>query len=464
MSFSDRFSNVINTQINTSIGKVRGKTKNRLTDFVTGAVPNLSRKIPGAAGSFLQRELSKRVGDGVGQILGVLDISVDTKAKLTNPKIFQNGVNAAKGIWTQIENGNENVDDIVLPALEPLTLLSHTDIMLGMGDIRIADQAVPGDRQTSAPRYSPYAMDLFRLAPKHKFLFVTEFVFTGPYVDVGQGKTHKNEFALVIKDFERPKIKYEYEPSVNYYNFRTPIVKRVIHEPLMLKFLDDRQNVAMKFFHEYLKATHPLTSVAPESAAFYEDNGMNWNSPMNSASSSVLTEGERTIIKEIKVYHLYDFGAYMNVYHFTNPKVLEMNLDNWNMHESEGSELSAAFGYDGLFIELGIKVDKAEDQTIATLSNAGNYPMHPMQVADRQVMVQESRPVREIPAGPGLSVKNAMGTTQSAIDETQRMIRQMDEMGPNWQQVREQRIGDPAPDYILALDPNEDSIIPGEIE
>lgn len=379
MAFFDSFLSTVGNQVNTSISQVRTTTSNRLTGMITKSLPS-TNKIPGAAGAFLQREVIKRVGDGVNQVLDVLDIRQNTITALTNPKIYTNGINAAKGIWRQVENGETDPKKILGTTLEPLTLLKYTDIQANNNE-NTADVNTDSASIPTAPRYTPYAMDLFRLAPKHKFLFVCEFIFNEGYQDIGQGKTHKNEFALVIKDFESPKIKYEYEDNVNYYNFRTKIVKRITHDPLNIRFLDDRQNISMKFFHEYLKATHPVTSVAPESADFYEDNGMNWNSPMNSASSGVLLDDLRTIIKEIKVYHLYDFGAYMNIYHFTNPKILDINLDSWTMQESEGREISASFGYDATYIELGAEVDADEDALIATLSNAGQYPLHPMQTS-----------------------------------------------------------------------------------
>lgn len=421
MAFLDQFQSTVSNQANTSIGQVRNSTFQKLTGLITKAIPS-TNKIPGAAGSFLQREAVRQVGDGVNQVLDTLDIRQNTRTATTNPKIYNNGVNAAKGIWTQVNNGETDHNKILGASVEPLTLLKYTDLQVNAKDAGAADVTAPGSETVaSAPRYTPYAMDLFRLAPKHKFLFVCEFVFNEGYQYIGQGKTHKNEFALVIKDFERPKIKYDYEDNVNFYNYRTKIVKKIVHDPLTIRFLDDRQNISMKFFHEYLKATHPITSVAPESSDFYEDNGMNWQSIINSASSGVLAENLRTIIKEIKVYHLYDFGAYMNTYHFTNPKVLDMNLDNWTMHESEGSEISAQFGYDAVYIELGIKVTAEEDALIATLSNAGQYPMHPMQVAPSPGALPSTTGNSSDATGNGGAeqkpIKDEISDTKTVIDE-----------------------------------------------
>lgn len=451
MAFLDQFINTGVNQANTSITQVRTSTSQKLTKLITGALPG-TNKIPGAAGALLGREVTKRVGDGVNQVLSALDISTVTKAITANPKIYNNGAAAAKGIWTQVENGNTDVKNIVAGSLEPLTLLKYTDMQIQAGDNKGAEFADPKAADMSGKRYSPYAMDLFRLAPKHKFLFVCEFVFNGNYAEVGQGKTHKNEFALVIKDFEKPKIKSEYD-TVNYYNFRTPIVKKTTHDPLVIKFLDDRQNVSMKFIHEYLKATHPITAVGPESADFYEDNGMNWNSPMNSSSTAVLEDDLRTIIKEIKVYHLYDFGAKMNVYHFTNPKVIEMNLDNWNMHESDGSEITTVFGYDGLFIELEVPINQAENEVLGTLSNSGHYHLEPLQVEESQITVQPSKRVDARGIDPATAQSAAIGSAQAAISDVQRRAAAIRENADDW--VRQQeRANEVNPPPIDTNDPD----------
>lgn len=420
MSFFDTFQNTALNQTNTSITQVRTSTSDRLTRFIVGALPS-TNKIPGATGALISQTVTSKIGNGINQVLSAMAIPTNTKTQQTNPKIYANGENAAKGVWTQIENGNTNVPQITAGALEPLTLLKYTDMQVSAGE----DVAQVGNRSTSVPstkRYSPYAMDLFRYAPKHKFMFVCEFVFNEDYADIGRGSTHQNEFALVIKDFERPKIKSEYD-TVNYYNFRTPIIKKTLHEALTIKFLDDRQNVSMKFFHEYLLAAHPLVAIGPESADFYEDNGFNWNDPLNSSSTSVLKGDLKTIIKEIKVYHLYDFGAYMNIYHFTNPKIVEMNLDQWTMQDSESSELMASFGYDGMFVELSVKIDPTEDSVVATLSNAGHYPMHPLQVGDTSVPVQESRKVNDSRGIiPGASTGTKIGSSDQAAGEARKLL------------------------------------------
>lgn len=379
-----------NNAISSTIGEARSSVNIGLTNMVSKALPKLNQ-IPGVqrakqiVNGVIVSNLNsitassnplRRVGDGVRQVFDASGVPYDSPIARTAERVYNNGISAAKQLWDDVESGDFKVGDIVDRAQEPMSLLRYTH-----------DNALEATPDTVAPpqaRYSPYAMDLFRLAPKHKFLFVVEFVFNGGYDFIGQGPEHKNQFALVISDFERPKIKYEYEDNVNYYNFRTKIVKKVIHDPLTIKFLDDRQNLSMKFVHEYLKATHPLTAVQPGSAQFYEDNGMNFEDPLNSSSTQYLKDSNVTILNEIKVYHLYDFGAKMNVYHFMKPKMLSLEMDHWSMHESDASNIITQFGYDGMFIELAVPIGSTENTNIQALSDAGQYQLHPRQTASRE--------------------------------------------------------------------------------
>jgi hypothetical protein len=353
--------------------QARATVSQRLTSLVMSKMPN-NNAIPGALGPIISQTVRSVAATQVNDVLKLINVPTDSIIQKLNPNIWNNGIVAANGVVQGIADGNR-VSDIVGTATEPLALLKYTN------DTIPTDQINDISGSESQSRYSPYAMDLFKLAPKHKFLFVCEFIFNGGYDFVGEGDVRKNEFATVISQFERPRIKYDYEDNVNYYNFRTKIPKRVIHEPLSIKFLDDRKNLSMKFFHEYMLATHPITAVDPNSAALYEQNGMNFsNKDLLSASYTSLDVDDTNtmnILKEIKVYHIYDFGTYMNVYHFTNPKVLSIALDNWSMEENEGNTIVGDFSYDGVHIELAVPISTDDSQTISTLSATGTYSLHP---------------------------------------------------------------------------------------
>lgn len=438
MSFFDELLKAGTGTVNTTISESRSNVARKLNNMVSKAMPNTNR-IPGPLGGFAERikgqaatrivngvlmtdtvnniqgQIMTRVGDGVRQVFDAVEVPFESQIReMVNPRVFDNAKVAATSLWTNIESGTMKVGDIVAKAQEPLTLLKFNyDIKVAEGAMTRTPSAGTAQNTTHP---TPYAMDLFRLAPKHKFLFVVEFIFNGGYDFVGAGPRSKNDFAVVIKEFDRPSLKYEYEEGVNFYNFRSPVIKKVIHDPLIIKFLDDRQNLSMNFFHEYMKATHPITSVEVNSAAFYEDNGMNFSSPLYSGSTSILNNDLKSIFKEIKVYHLYDFGAAMNVHHFTNPRITSIQHDNWNMADSEGSSIHAQFVYDGWTMELGIKIHQEEAATIGTLSNSGKYQLHPMQT-QASLGTQSAR---NIPSEtPAQLLRSSLGPNETLIQATQ---------------------------------------------
>lgn len=74
------------------------------------------------------------------------------------------------------------------------------------------------------------------------------------------------------------------------------------------------------------------------------------------ASLGALNNNATNILSEIRLYHLYDWGRLLNVYHMYNPKITNMNLDDLDMAESgAGSELEVQFAYDGLYVEKSKK-------------------------------------------------------------------------------------------------------------
>ena len=380
-------STIANSFVTTSLQQARSTVNTRLMGYVLANTPtnnsiygSVQNQIFGTVQNQINTQLDKTLS--VNGVMNTLGISSNNSLQQSNSPIWNNGVKAANGVVSDIQTSianktSINASDVVAKASEPLSLLKFSIDNLpstGAG-------ATKANSMGTNTRFSPYAMDLFKLSPKQKFMFVCEFIFNGGYDFVGEGQARKNEFATIISQFERPRIKYDYEDNVNYYNFRTKIPKRVLHEPLTIKFLDDRKNLSMDFFHKYMLATHPITGVDPSAAALYEQNGMNFSdkSLLSASYTSLPNDDTNTmnILKEIRVYHIYDFGAQMNIYHFTNPKVLSIALDNWDMGENEGNSIVGEFSYDSVTMELGVPVTVRDSDTISTLSDTGTYSLQP---------------------------------------------------------------------------------------
>lgn len=235
---------------------------------------------------------------------------------------------------------------------------------------------------------SPYAADLIEHAPKHKFMFVVEFVLNAPYAqdffNTSAGTPSHDELAFVVKRAARPNISFEYE-EVNFYNFRSKILKRHEYQPIAMSFYDDHQSGGLWFMNEYLRQISPLSrNGEPSAQANFEPSGMTFDDPsiLTAGTSSLLDNGDgsgspKTIINHIKLYHVYQGGKLCDVYTFAAPKITEWQLDELDMTQTgDGTELSFTFAYDALNISLREPVEaKASQLTDAT--DQGFYPIVP---------------------------------------------------------------------------------------
>lgn len=199
-----------------------------------------------------------------------------------------------------------------------------------------------------------YAADMIPFAPKHRFMFKVQFVFTAPY-QVQNGGVDV-VFTYVVKAIDKPKVTFDYE-DVNMYNFRTQVLKAIKHEPLNMSFHDDIRNSVVTFFNEYRKAHSPISNMTVEQAATFEEGGMNFESPEGSsrgysASRGILKGGEKHVLKQIKLKQIFGHGTALSEFIFVNPRIMNFDFDNVD-HEAgaDGSSVSVQFGYDSLYLE-----------------------------------------------------------------------------------------------------------------
>ena len=222
---------------------------------------------------------------------------------------------------------------------------------------------------------TPKKKNLIARAPKHKFMFVVSFIFNTPY-NTALGLVG-NETAFVIKRSTRPGIKFQTE-DVNYYNFRTKVVTKTEFEEMSMTFHDDMQNYAMRFYNAYRRAMSPITNMDGGNGLIgIEDLGMDFGAALTSASAIEKTIDSNSyaasrgalapqgkagngvtenvdMLKEIRLFHVYDGGRKMNVFTFLNPRMTEMTLDDLDMSSSEGSEVGIKFHYDSVYIRTGL--------------------------------------------------------------------------------------------------------------
>lgn len=223
----------------------------------------------------------------------------------------------------------------------------------------------PGASPMSSTWQSPkYGDDLINLAPKHRFLFKVRFYFTPAY----QAASGKDVFSFLIKNVDKPKVTYEYQP-VNMYNFRTQVLTNIKHEQLNMTFHDDIGNYVLHFFDAYRRAYSPISRYPgdydqPISTSF-EGLGMDFNyeDPNTltggeySASRGALLKGEINVLSKIELEQIYAHGTRRNVFKFINPRIEQFDFDNVDHTESNCNEMTVSFTYDALLLDTDKPID-----------------------------------------------------------------------------------------------------------
>lgn len=248
----------------------------------------------------------------------------------------------------------------------------------------IARQKAAFNEQTV--QASPYAMDLLAFAPKFKFLFVVQFTFNEPYASVDQN--FQKQFAFVVKKASRPEVKYQME-DVNYYNHRTKVVTKAEWDGMSMSFYDDGMNNAATFYSLYTRAMSPILNIrSTEELINAENSGltgsMRYGKPIigkagqvvaplfNTGSTGAIADDQKTIIKEINIFHVYDNGKFVNNYTFMNPRISHIELDDLDMSSSEINTLDIKFEYDSVYVRLARKFS---DVGLTDKTNVGRYPL-----------------------------------------------------------------------------------------
>ena len=202
-----------------------------------------------------------------------------------------------------------------------------------------------------------YASDLIQYAPKHRFMFKVDFVFHPNYAEKLMGGREKNAFTFLVKMVDRPKVEFVYE-DVNYYNFRTKVLKEIRHDPLNMTFIDDIGNNTTDFFNAYRKAYSPIsrnefpTGLNVKQA---QEQGMNFSFPMienqdDTASRGFLYNNAINVLQKVIIRQVFAHGTRMCEYTFHNPRISRFDFDEVNHETGEGNGLTVAFDYDSLHV------------------------------------------------------------------------------------------------------------------
>ena len=284
-----------------------------------------------------------------------------------NPGVANRAFGQANAIYERVRQGNFEVRDV------PEAIQDFGNLSQLLGGIFTPIQ---GENAKSEQRCdpSPYARDLIALAPKHKFMFVVEFVFNLQF----QPLFSQLDFAFVIKRSTRPVIQFDYE-DVNFYNFRSKVLRRSEYQPMTMTFYDDMLDNALQFYNTYLQLISPISrTIGDGDQSFFEEAGMTFDpTGPNSASVQAIGDTTKTIINYANIYHIIHGGKEVDVYRFDNPRLQTLTLDDLDMVDgSSGTEVTVEFNYDGLLIEPKRPIEELASN-LKDLTSGGIFPLAP---------------------------------------------------------------------------------------
>lgn len=226
-----------------------------------------------------------------------------------------------------------------------------------------------------------YAEDLIEFAPKHRFMFKVDFKFNPKYIDKLMGGKNKNAFTYLVKMVDRPKVEFVYE-DVNYYNFRTKVLKEIKHEPLSMTFIDDIGNNTTDFFNAYRKSYSPISRnnfASGLDVRQAQESGMNFSNPKkenqnDSAGRGVLADNAYNVLESIIIRQIFGHGQRMCEYTFFNPRISRFDFDEVNHDTSEGNGLTVQFDYDALYISEMLETNGTPAPAWGNSDILGNNP------------------------------------------------------------------------------------------
>jgi hypothetical protein len=347
------------------IGKV-------VTDSTNAAVNKGVGQVVNQFNTSVHTNVAKFVNGGSKQILNSINAPPLVREAVRNisAPIVQAAVTSAGNIFQGILDGVFNTGTV--KKFESLQVLKHAvsaDDLFAKDMMNLNVLAGVAGNITSKPEEilldntsSPFADDIANMfPPKFKFLFLVEFIFNEPFNN--QPVFSQSNFNTVIHKFDRPKIEIEHD-DFNLYNFTTQVPKSVKYGPVTITAHDDVKGNTLAALVKYLRNISPIFNInASNGTSFEHEGGLNFKGAYQSSNFSSVQQGSgetrsylddvRTIIKEIRVYHVYDFGKYVDVYKYFNPKITSITMDDFNMSEGgQGNSVSFDFAYDGFYIDL----------------------------------------------------------------------------------------------------------------
>lgn len=192
-----------------------------------------------------------------------------------------------------------------------------------------------------------YTDDIFRLAPKNKFLYHVVFNFNP--TAVGLSAVSKSELGMLVKRCDLPQYSFNVEMK-NSYNYKNYITTGVTYQPVNITLHDDMGDVATAFFKSYYAHYFSDTTQAPE---VYQKVNANFNTSWSSKYSwGRNSNAKSSFLNSISIFQLN--RQRFTEYRMMNPIITDFN--NGSMDQTDGTgigEQTFSISYSGVLIEAG---------------------------------------------------------------------------------------------------------------
>jgi hypothetical protein len=185
--------------------------------------------------------------------------------------------------------------------------------------------------------------------PKLKFNFTMDIAWRDDVsdLDVAQGSDKMDTLDIPVKTATRPSPTINYT-EVNLYNYRTKVATNVDYGTVSVTMYDDADNKAHGMYQRYLNLISPVSTATAQ--ALLDDPQ---SVPFGKMSSITTTNNRNGLLRKIRIHHFYvNTGVLLRTtYTYINPKVVNFELDELSMSESETNTVTLTFNYDGVTIE-----------------------------------------------------------------------------------------------------------------
>lgn len=192
-----------------------------------------------------------------------------------------------------------------------------------------------------------YVDDIFRLAPKNRFLYHVVFNFNP--TAVGLNQTSKSELGMLVKKCDLPQYSFNVEMK-NSYNYKNYVTTGVTYQPVNITLHDDMGDVSTAFFKSYYAHYFGDTTQPQEIYQKIHSNfASSWSSEYSWGRNSV---NNNPFLNSISIFQLN--RQRFTEYKMMNPIITDFN--NGQMDQTDGagiSEHTFSISYSGVLIEAG---------------------------------------------------------------------------------------------------------------